>query len=257
MLGTDGDGERRDDGQRQWHPQGHAGANARPTVDFDDSADALDVGADHVHADAPARDRGDFLRRRQPGFENQRKLLARRELRGGSLVDDARGDRFLHQPVAVDAAPVVVDVDQDLVAGLARRHGEDADLALAGLEPFGRRLDAVVHGIADDVGQRIADHLDHLAIQFDVATFDIDQHLLAELCREIAHQPRQGHEQVLDPLHAGPGDGVAHLGDDCRQALKGTVDGHFGRRFSKAAGELIAGEHHVGNGAHDPVEQLD
>ena len=42
-------------------------------------------------------------------------------------------------------------------------------------------LDAVVDGIADDVGQRIADHLDHLAIELDVAAFDIDQDLLAEL----------------------------------------------------------------------------
>ena len=38
-----------------------------------------------------------------------------------ALLDDAGGDRLLDQLLAVDAAAVVVDVDQDLVARLARR----------------------------------------------------------------------------------------------------------------------------------------
>ena len=34
-----------------------------PTVEIDDAADPLDIGADHVHADAAAGNRGDFARR--------------------------------------------------------------------------------------------------------------------------------------------------------------------------------------------------
>ena len=37
---------------------------------------------------------------------------------------------------------------------------------------FGRRFDTVINSVADDTGQRIADHLDHLAIEFDVAGAD-------------------------------------------------------------------------------------
>ena len=155
------------------------------------------------------------LRGRQSGFENQGELLARAELRRVGLFDRSRGDCLFDQPLAVDPAAVVLDIDQDLVAGLARRNAQYADFALAGLEPFRRRLDPVIHRVADDVGQRIADHLDHFAIEFDVAALDIDQHLLAEIGREIADHARQADEQIFDPLHASPGDRVAHLGDNC------------------------------------------
>ena len=101
---------------------------------------------------------------------------------------------------------------------------QDADLALAGLQPLGRGLDAVIDRVADDVGQGIADHLDHLAVELDVAALDIDQHLLAELGRQVADHARQADEQILDPLHAGAGDRVAHFGDDRRQPLERAVD---------------------------------
>ena len=257
MLRADRHGQRRDDGQGQRHPQRHPRALARRAVDLDDAADPLDVGADHVHADPAAGDCGDFAGGRQAGFEDQRQLLARAEQGGLVLGGDARGNRLFDQLLAVDAAAVVLDVDQNLVARLAGGDGEDADLALAGLHPLGRGLDAVVDGVADDVGQGIADHLDHLAVELDVAALDIDQHLLAELGRQVADHPRQRDEQILDPLHAGAGDRVAHLGDDRRQALEGAVDRHVGRRFAKPPGKLVAGEHHVGNRAHHPVEQLD
>ena len=62
---------------------------------------------------------------------------------------------------------------------------------LPALQPLGGRLDAMIDRVADDVGQRIADHLDHLAIELDVAAVDIDQHLLAELGRQVADHARQ------------------------------------------------------------------
>ena len=163
---------------------------------------------------------GDFLRRRKSRLEDQGELLARGERCGLGLVDQAGGDGFLDQPFAVDAAAVVGDVDQNLVARLARRDRQQADLALAGLEPLGRKLDAMVDRVADDVGQGIADHLDHFAVQLDVAAVDIDHHLLAELGGQVADHARQADEQILDPLHARPGDRVAHLGDDRRTSAR-------------------------------------
>ena len=38
---------------------------------------------------------------------------------------------------------------------------------------------------------------------------------------------------------------------------KAPSTGDVGRAFAKAAGKLVAGEHHVGDGAHHPVEQFD
>ncbi len=63
-------------------------------------------------------------------------------------------------------------------AGLPRR------TRLGGLQP-------VIHGIADDVGQRIADHLDHLAIQLDILALDGEGDGLAQLLTQIAHHAGQ------------------------------------------------------------------
>ena len=156
ILSCDGNRQRWDDGQRQRHSEGHAGSDADAAVDLDDAADPLDVRANHVHADAAAGNGGHFLGGRKAGLEDQGELFARAQVRCLGLIDHASGNRLLEQLLAVDAAPVVLDIDQDLVAGLARRNAQDADFALAGLEALGGKLDAVIDRVADDVRQRVA-----------------------------------------------------------------------------------------------------
>jgi hypothetical protein len=162
---------------------------------------------------------------------------------------DARG--------AVDAAAVVAYLDQYLVSGLARADGEAAGCGLARGFPLRGALDSMVDRVADDVGERIADHLDHLAVELDVAPVYVENHLLPRLGGEVADHPRQRREEVVDPLHSGAGDRVAHLGDGRGDALEHGLHLHSGRRFPEAAGKLVAGEDEVGNPAHHPVEQVD
>ena len=257
MLVADRHRQRGDDGQRQRNPQRHSSPAPDGRINLDHPADALDVGTDDVHADPATRNGGHRLRGRQSGFEDQGEPLGRGQRLGLGLGQQLAGDRFLDQPLAVDALAVVDDVDQDLVARLTRRDRQQADLALARLAPVGGGLDAMIDRVADDVGQRIADHFDHFAIELDVTALDIDHDLLAELTRKVADQARDGDEQILDPLHAGAGDRVAHLGDDPRQSLECAVDRDIAGGFAEAAGELVAGEHHVGNARHHSVEQFD
>ena len=257
MLIGDRNCERRDDRQCQRHPQGHARAFAGLAVDFDDPADPLDVRADDVHSNAAAGDGRHFLGRRQACLEDQCKLVAWTELGRFVFGNDSAADRLLEQPFAVDSAAVVMDVDQNLVARLPSRDGKDADLALAGLQALGGLLNPVIDRVTDDVRQGIADHFDHFAIQLDVAAFDIDQHLLAELGRQVADHPRQADKQILDPLHARAGDCVAHLGDNRREPLECAIDRHVACGFAQAPGEFVPRQHHVGDRAHHPVEKLD
>jgi hypothetical protein len=95
--------------------------------------------------------------------------------------------------------------------------------------------------IADDVRQRIADHLDHLAVEFDIAAFDVDQHLLAELGRQVANHTREAYEEVFDALHARAGDRVAHLGDDRGQAFESAVHRYVILGLAQTARQLVAG----------------
>ena len=97
----------------------------------------------------------------------------------------------VERPIGVDPASVVGDGQGDLVARLTRGKLEQADFTLVRFEAFARAFEPVIDGIADDMGERVADHLDHFAVEFDFAAFEIDHDLLAELVRQVAHEPRQ------------------------------------------------------------------
>ena len=58
-------------------------------------------------------------------------------------------------------------------------------------------LDAVIGGVAQDVGQRIAHDLDELAVELGVASVDDERELLLGLAGQFADQARQAREQRL------------------------------------------------------------
>ncbi len=164
------------------------------------------------------------VRGRQPRGEDQLEPLGARHRRGSLARHDPGGDRLLDEALVVDAAAVVGDLDQYLVARLARIDAQRARGRLGGALALGGHLDAMIDRVADDMGQRIADHLDHLAIELDVAAVDHQHDLLVELGRQIAHHPRQRGEQPVDALHPGTRDRFAHLGDAGRQPLERGID---------------------------------
>ena len=75
-VAADGDGQGRDDGQRQRDLHLDGGAPPGPALDVHRAADLLDVGPHHVHADAPAGEVRHPVRRREPGQEDQVDELA-------------------------------------------------------------------------------------------------------------------------------------------------------------------------------------
>ena len=75
------------------------------------------------------------------------------------------------------------------------------------------------------MGERVADHLDHFAVEFNIAAFEIDQHLLAEFIGQIAHQPGERAEQRFNPLHAHAGDRIAYIGQDRGEPFKRAING--------------------------------
>jgi len=160
--------------------QREQGAVARLARHLDTAADLFQVLAHHIQPDPASGDIADHLGGGKAGFENQVEDLvtAHRAAFGGG--DQSGGDRLGDDAVFIQPVPVIADHDGDGVARLPRRDGEQTNLALAIGEASGRRFDPVVDRIADDVGQRVADRLDHLAVEFNVAAVEIDHHLLAE-----------------------------------------------------------------------------
>ena len=124
VLAAGADGQRGNDRERQRHAQGDADARAPRWLSIiDAAADPLDIGAHHVHADAAAGNRGDRVGGRQARLEDQVELAARRDIRCDARPRSAAaGERACATSRSrIDAAAVVGDLDQDLVARLARR----------------------------------------------------------------------------------------------------------------------------------------
>ena len=74
-------------------------------------------------------------------------------------------------------------------------------LGLAGRVALLRRLEAVVERVADEVHERVAERVDHGAVELGVLAHELQVDLLAELGREVAHEPREAQEDGLDRDH--------------------------------------------------------
>ena len=80
-----------------------------------------------------------------------------------AVFDDLRGDSF-----HIQATAVVRDLNDDVAARMESIQRNQAGIGLVGgLSPF-RRLQTVVRGVTNHVGQGILDHLQDLTIQFRI-----------------------------------------------------------------------------------------
>ncbi len=110
--------------------------------------------------------------------------------------------RLLQDALAIDAAAVVADFDDDAAAALIGGHPDRALFMLALGHTIGRRLDAVIDRVPDDVGQRIAEPLDDGLVDLGGLTDHLDLNLLAGLGGQLAHQARHALEHRAHRLGA-------------------------------------------------------
>ena len=130
--------QRRDDGegQRNFDREGRAGADRG--FEVDGAADRVDIGLDDVHADAAAGDAGDGIGGREAGAEDEFV-----DLRVGHSVEiGLAGEPGLGglaaDPVGVETAPVIGDLDDDVAAFVIGGDGDRALFGLAGGTPLRR-----------------------------------------------------------------------------------------------------------------------
>ena len=76
----------------------------------------------------------------------------------------------------------------------------------------GGRLDAVVHRVADQVHERLAELVDHRLVDAGALALEDELHLLTLLSREVAHEAREALEDVTDGEHPHVHDGLLELG---------------------------------------------
>src|SRR5262249_49400525 len=138
------DDQHLDDRQRQRDADPRRGPQADGALQVDRAADLLDVGLHHVHADAAPREGRHGLGRREARQEDQ--AHERVGAHPGGLLG---GEQALLQgpvldPLGVDAAAVVADLDVDLPAFVVGPQPDAPLRRLAGGQALRGRLDAVV-----------------------------------------------------------------------------------------------------------------
>ena len=65
-----------------------------------------------------------------------------------------------------------------------------------------RRLDAVIHAVADQMNQRIVQLIDHGLVQFRIGAFDGQLHFFVQIDPQIVNQPAEPLEGGAERQHA-------------------------------------------------------
>ena len=102
----------------------------------------------------------------------------------------------------VQTAPVVGQGDNDFVAVLPQAQGDGADFGLARRLAFFRSLDAVRHGVAQQVVEAAGNAFEHAAIKFDGAADDFQTHRLVQVFGRLTHGAVKPLGQAVELDHA-------------------------------------------------------
>ena len=188
-----------DDGEGEGQLDPERGPDVLPGLHLHRSAQRFDVGLHHVHADAAAGKIAGGRRGREAGCEEERVEDIVAHLL--PVLQEAERNGLFPDLVPVEPPAVVRHLDENvplLVVGVQ----PDPSLALlAEVQALGRHLDAVVHGVAYHVLQRVAYLLDHRLVKLGLVAEYLQAYLLTVVPRRVADEPPELREGRPDRDH--------------------------------------------------------
>ena len=164
-----------------------------------------------MQADAAPGKRADRLDRAEAALENQRNRFAVFQRVGVLRRNQGQLDGLLFHALGVNAAPIVLNFDNDLIALVARRHGNDSLTRFPCLFALFRRFDAVINRVADEMNQRLAQHIHDGFVQFRFRAENPHVHVFSGVAGEIAHHARKTVHDLRDRHHADAHRAFLHL----------------------------------------------
>ena len=159
--------------------------------------------------------------------------------------------------LGVETAAIVGDADDDVAALVIGGQADGALLGLAGTGALGRRLQAMVGGVAHHVGERILDQVEHLPIELGIGAVHLQFDLLAEFADERSRTILGSFCQAL-PI----GCMRVFMTPSCNSAVtlerrcSGTLNSVSSLRRDDLQ-ELVAGQHQLGDHGHEVFEGID
>jgi len=250
------DDQRRDDGQGERDLDDEGGALAELRLELDGAADLLDVRTDHVHAHTTARDAGHLGCGRETCLKDELHHLLVGHGRDLGLGRQLVGHGLGADLVERQALPVVGDLDDNVAALVEGVERDAAGLGLARRLAVGGPLQAVIGAVAHQMGQRVLDQLEDLAVELGLGAEHLQVDLLVELVAQVAHQARQLGPGVADGLHARLHHAFLQLRGQVVQALqrRGEIGVLLGTHDLQ---QLVAGEHQLADHGHQVLEHVD
>lgn len=173
--------------------------------------------ADHVlhgvQSDAATGHLGDLLAHAEAGQEEKRQEFLLAQLRHGLGGGELAIEHGLAQALQIDAAAVVAQFQDQHAGVVAGADGDPALGRLAGGEAGFRRLDTVIDGIAQQVGERRFEFFQDIPVDLGAFALDQQAHLLAQRAAQVANHPRLAAKDVGEwPHPRGQRRVVEHLG---------------------------------------------
>lgn len=93
---------------------------------------------------------------------------------------------------------------------------DGAAFRLSDRHPLRHRLEAMVGGVADQVGQRVTNEFDQLPVEFGVGARNGKLDGLVELAAKFARQAREAAEQAIERLHPGAHHQILQIRQEAR-----------------------------------------
>ena len=164
--------------------------------------EAVHHGSNNVHADAAARNFRDFSGGAEAGLENQVERVLVAHAFGFFRLDNSFFDRVGANQREIYSAAVITDFDHHLSALMIGVQINGAARGLCGSEALFGRAYAVIHGVSNQVHQRLGEGIQNAFIEVGVLPGNFQRDVFPALLGDVANNARKAPEELLDRHHA-------------------------------------------------------
>ena len=182
----------------------------------------LQVVLDHIQTDPPPRNPRRLGRGAEPRGQDEIGHLLGTHGRQSLFADQPHLQPLPSDRLDIDPSAVIDHLDNRQAPLAVGGDRDRSPLRLALLHPLRSRFNAVIHGVADEVHQRVYEQFDDFAIDLRFFSQHGQFDLLAGALRQLAHHPGEPFEQRVDAHQSQRHDAVLEPVGDAANAF-----GHF------------------------------
>ncbi len=166
------------------------------------SLEPMQYALHDVQTNAPAGDFGDLIRRAESWTEDEIQNVCFAEPVGLFRLQETSFDGSVLDFLGIDAAPIVTDLDDDLIALVVGLETDGSMSWLAATSTFVGAFNTVSDRVSNQMRHRFGDGVEQALVQGGVLAIQYEFDLLAALLGDVPNHAGKSAEQLLDRHHA-------------------------------------------------------